>query len=105
MMVAGGVESISLVQNDKRNGYRAKDPRLVEIKGAAYMPMIDTAETVAKRYNISREVQDEYALESQRRTAAAQQAGKYKSEIAPLESVMLVQDKATGEFSKKTVTA
>jgi acetyl-CoA acetyltransferase family protein len=103
VMVAGGVESISLVQNDHRNSYRARDARLVEIKGAAYMPMIDTAEVVAKRYNISRERQDEYSLESQRRTAAAQQAGKYKSEIAPLESVMLVQDKATGEISKKTV--
>jgi acetyl-CoA acetyltransferase family protein len=103
VMVAGGVESISLVQNDHRNSYRARDARLVEIKGAAYMPMIDTAEVVAKRYNISRERQDEYSLESQRRIAAAQQAGKYKSEIAPLESVMLVQDKATGEISKKTV--
>ncbi len=103
VMVAGGVESISLVQNDHRNSYRARDARLLEIKGAAYMTMIDTAETVAKHYNISRERQDEYALESQRRTAAAQQANLFKSEIAPLESVMLVQDKATGEVSKKTV--
>jgi acetyl-CoA C-acetyltransferase len=103
VMAAGGVESISLVQNDHRNAYRARDERIIEIKGAAYMPMIDTAETVAKRYNISRERQDEYALESQRRTAAAQQALKFKDEIAPLESVMLVQDKVTGAISKKTV--
>ena len=75
VMVAGGVESISLVQNDHRNGYRAKDERLIELHPAAYMPMIDTAEVVAKRYNISRERQDAYALESQRRTAAAQLAG------------------------------
>jgi acetyl-CoA acetyltransferase family protein len=67
------------------------------------MPMIDTAETVAKRYNISRERQDEYSLESQRRTAAAQQGLKFKDEIAPLESEMLVQDKATGAISKKSI--
>jgi acetyl-CoA C-acetyltransferase len=103
VMVAGGVESISLVQNDHRNGYRAKDERLVQLNRAAYMPMIDTAETVAKRYNISRERQDEYSLESQRRTAAAQQGLKFKDEIAPLESEMLVQDKATGAISKKSV--
>ncbi len=103
VMVAGGVESISLVQNDHRNGYRAKDERLVQLQGAAYMLMIDTAETVAKRYNISRERQDEYSLESQRRTAAAQQGLKFKDEIAPLESEMLVQDKATGAISKMSV--
>jgi acetyl-CoA C-acetyltransferase len=103
IMAAGGVESISLVQNDHRNGYRAKNERLIELHGAAYMPMIDTAEVVAKRYGISRAAQDEYALESQRRTAAAQAGGKIKDEIAPLESEMLVQDKATGAISKKAV--
>ncbi len=103
VMVAGGVESISLVQNDHRNGYRAKDERLIELHPAVYMPMIDTAEVVAKRYNISRERQDAYALESQRRTAAAQSAGRLKDEIVPIESEMLVQDKATGAISKKTV--
>ena len=71
--VGGGGESISLVQNDKMNTFHAQDPALLEIKGEVYMPMIDTAEVVAKRYNISRERQDEYSLESQRRTAAAQQ--------------------------------
>ncbi len=102
-MVAGGVESISLVQNDHRNSYRAMDETLIALHGAAYMQMVDTAETVAKRYNISRDAQDEYALESQRRTAAAQAEGKLKDEIVPLVSEMLVKDKATGAVSKKTV--
>lgn len=103
VMAAGGVESISLVQNEHRNPHRAKDERLIKLHDAAYMPMIDTAEAVAKRYGISRARQDEYALESQRRTAAAQAAGKFKDEIAPLESEMLVQDKTTGAVSKKMV--
>jgi acetyl-CoA C-acetyltransferase/acetyl-CoA acyltransferase len=103
IMVAGGLESISLVQNDHRNGYRAKNADLLELHASAYMPMIDTAETVSKRYQISRERQDEYALESQRRTAAAQAEGKLMDEIVPLESVMLIQDKATGDFTRKTV--
>jgi len=103
VMVAGGVESISLVQNDHRNSYRAMDETLMALHGAAYMQMVDTAETVAKRYNISREAQDVYALESQRRTAAAQAEGKLKDEIVPLVSEMLVQDKAAGAVSKKTV--
>jgi len=103
VMVAGGVESISLVQNDHRNSYRAMNEGLIKLHGAAYMQMVDTAETVAKRYNISRDAQDEYALESQRRTASAQAEGKLKDEIVPLASEMLVQDKATGAISKKTV--
>ncbi len=103
VMVAGGVESISLVQNDHRNSFRARSADLLKLHGDAYMPMIDTAETVAKRYNISRERQDEYALESQRRTAAAQREGRLKDEIVPLDSVMLVQDKATGDFTRKQV--
>jgi len=103
IMVAGGVESVSLVQNDHRNGYRARNEDLLKLHSSSYMPMIDTAEVVAKRYNISRDRQDEYALESQRRTAAAQHDGKLKDEIVPLESVMLVQDKATGEITRKSV--
>jgi acetyl-CoA C-acetyltransferase/acetyl-CoA acyltransferase len=103
IILAGGVESISLVQNDHRNSFRAKNADLLKLHADAYMPMIDTAETVAKRYGISRERQDEYALESQRRTAAAQAEGKLKDEIVPLESVMLVQDRASGEFSQKPV--
>ncbi|MGN6285769.1 MAG: acetyl-CoA C-acyltransferase [Afipia sp.] len=102
--VGGGGESISLVQNDHANKFHAVDPALVKIKGDVYMPMIDTAEVVAKRYNISREAQDEYSLESQRRTAAAQQGGKFKDEIAPISTSMAVVDKATKEVSFKDVT-
>src|SRR5499427_334327 len=102
--VGGGGESISLVQNDKMNGFHAQDPALLEIKGEVYMPMIDTAEVVAKRYNISRERQDEYSLESQRRVAAAQQGGKFNDELAPITTKMAVTDKATGDVSFKDVT-
>ncbi len=99
--VGGGVESISMVQNEK---FRIEpDPALIEIHEDAYMPMIDTAEVVAKRYGISREAQDEYALQSQQRTAAAQQAGRFDDEIVPLETVKLVKDKETGEIRKERV--
>lgn len=73
--VGGGVDSISLVQNEHMNDYRAQDPWLVEHVPALYMSMLETAEVVAQRYGVSREVQDEYALQSQQRTAAAQAAG------------------------------
>ena len=102
--VGGGGESISLVQNDKINTFHAVDPELQKIKGDVYMQMIDTAEVVAKRYGISRERQDEYALESQRRTAAAQQGGKFKDELAPITTVMGVVDKASGAVTMKEVT-
>ena len=102
--VGGGGESISLVQNDKMNAFQATDAALLEIKGDVYMPMIDTAEIVAKRYGISREKQDEYALESQRRTAAAQQGGKFNDELAPITTKMAVTDKATGNVSFKDIT-
>jgi len=102
--VGGGGESISLVQNDHANTFHAVDPALEKIKGEVYMPMIDTAEVVSKRYNISRERQDEYALESQRRTAAAQQGGKFADELAPIATKMAVVDKATKEVSLKDVT-
>ncbi|MBB1092822.1 acetyl-CoA C-acyltransferase [Rhodopseudomonas pseudopalustris] len=102
--VGGGGESISLVQNDKMNTFHAVDPELQAIKGDVYMAMIDTAEIVAKRYGISREAQDVYALESQRRTAAAQQGGKFNDEIAPIATRMGVVDKATGAVSMKDVT-
>jgi len=101
IMVAGGVEQISLVQNDRQNTYRMKDERLEEIHSAIYMPMIDTAEVVAKRYGIGRDAQDEYALESQRRTAAAQQALKFQDEIVPLETSMLTH--GAGEILRKQV--
>ena len=102
--VAGGGESISLVQNDKMNLFHAVDPELKAIKGDVYMAMLDTAEVVSKRYGISREKQDEYSLESQRRTAAAQQGGRFKDEIAPMSTKMAVADKVTKEISFKDIT-
>lgn len=102
--VGGGGESISLVQNDKMNMFHAVDPALQKIKPDIYMSMLDTAEVVAKRYNISRERQDEYSLESQRRTAAAQQDGRFNDEIAPIATSMAVADKASGAVSFKDFT-
>jgi len=102
--IGGGVESISLVQNDHMNRFRATDDWLVAHKGDVYLPMIDTAEIVAQRYQITREAQDIYALESQRRTAAAQAAGRFDAEIVAFESCMAVTDKATGTISHKAVT-
>ncbi|MBB5052503.1 acetyl-CoA acetyltransferase family protein [Afipia massiliensis] len=102
--VAGGGESISLVQNEHANKFHAVDPELMKIKGDVYMAMLDTAEVVSKRYGISRERQDEYSLESQRRTAAAQQGGRFKDEIAPMTTKMAVADKVTKEISFKDIT-
>ena len=102
--VGGGLESISLVQNDKRNQFRAQDPWLVEHRPDLYMTMIETAEIVAERYQVTREAQDEYALLSQQRTAAAQAEGRLDQEIAPLPSVMRVDNRETGETSFVAVT-
>ncbi|MDP6012092.1 MAG: acetyl-CoA C-acyltransferase [Alphaproteobacteria bacterium] len=104
VMVAGGLDSISLVQNDHQNSYRGHDEWLDEHKPEIYYSMIQTAEVVADRYGISREVQDEYGLQSQMRTAAAQQAGRFDDEIVPLPSVKIVADKETGETSEQAVT-
>ncbi len=104
VVVGGGLESISLVQNEHRNVYRFKDPWLVEHCPALYMSMIETAEIVAERYGVSREAQDAFALLSQQRVAAAQQSGKLDDEIVPLPSVKKVQDKASGEISDQAVT-
>jgi acetyl-CoA C-acetyltransferase len=104
VVVAGGVESISLVQNEHRNKYRAFDPWLTEHRPGIYWPMLHTAELVAERYGISRESQDEFALLSQRRTAAAQEAGRFDQEIVPLPSVQRVLDKETGEVGEEPVT-
>ena len=95
IVVGAGLESISLVQNEHQNQYRATDPNVMKIAGAAYMPMIDTAEVVAKRYNISREVQDEYALQSQQRTAAGQENGKFDDEIVPMPSTKIIFNQET----------
>ncbi|HWD60295.1 MAG TPA: acetyl-CoA C-acyltransferase [Stellaceae bacterium] len=102
--IGGGVESISLVQNDHANKFRAQDPALVEAVPALYMTMLETAEIVSERYGVSREAQDEFALRSQQRTAAAQQAGRFDDEIAAMPSVMLVADRNTGEVSREAVT-
>jgi len=103
-MVAGGLESISLVQNEHRNKFRVPDPNLKRDKPELYMAMIDTAEIVAKRYNISREVQDAYSLESQKRTAAAQEAGRLDAEIAPFKTTKANVDKNTKEVTYQEVT-
>ncbi|HMN43035.1 MAG TPA: acetyl-CoA C-acyltransferase [Povalibacter sp.] len=102
--IGGGVESISLVQNDKMNHFRGADPWLVKHIPQIYMSMLETAETVAERYGVSREAQDEYSLQSQQRTAKAQAEGRYNDEIAPLTSIMQVTDKETGAVSEKEVT-
>jgi acetyl-CoA C-acetyltransferase len=102
--VGGGVESISLVQNDKMNMFRAGDPWLIKHIPQIYMTMIETAEIVAERYGVSREAQDEYSFQSQQRTAMAQAEGRYDAEIAPLTSVMTITDKETGATSEKEVT-
>jgi len=102
--VAGGVESITLVQNEHYNLYRWQDEENLKINPGLYMPMLDTAETVARRYGISREKQDAYGLQSQQRTAAAQAAGRFDAEIVPLSATMAVVDKATGAVTRKPVT-
>ena len=100
--VAAGVEQISVVSPNYNMNLREED-WLTAHHPDLHMPMIDTAETVAKRYGIGREAQDAYALQSQQRTAAAQQAGKFDDEIVPLATMMAVKDKATGEVSDVAV--
>ncbi|MEO0419382.1 MAG: acetyl-CoA C-acyltransferase [Pseudomonadota bacterium] len=102
VVVGGGQESISLVQTPEMRVQ--PDPSLIAMHKDIYMPMLSTAETVAVRYNVSREAQDEYALQSQMRTAAAQQAGAFDDEIVPVSTQMMVKDKETGEISKVDVT-
>ena len=104
VVIGAGLESISLVQNDHRNKFRTVDPNVLALSENAYMPMLQTAEVVAKRYNISRDAQDAYSLQSQQRTAAAQAAGKFDQELAPMESSMGIMNKETGEISYKSVT-
>lgn len=102
--IGGGIESISLVQNDKMNRYRGADPYLLKHMPQIYMSMLETAEIVAERYGISREAQDEYALQSQQRTAQAQAEGRHNAEIVPTTTIMTVTDKETGVTSEKEVT-
>ncbi len=99
VVVAGGIDSISLVQNDKMNGFRAPDPWIRENKPDLHMPMIDTAEVVAKRYGVTRGQQDEYGLQSQQRTAEGQEAGAFDDEIIRMKATKMILDKATGDIS------
>ena len=102
--VGGGLESISLVQNDKMNRFRSADPYLREHLPQIYMTMIETAEIVADKYKVSREAQDEYAFQSQQRTAQAQEQGRFDQELAPLKSIsQVITDKATGATAPKEV--
>jgi acetyl-CoA C-acetyltransferase len=104
IVVAGGLESVSLTQNKHKNSHRAVSKAVLEQSPHMYMPMIETAEVVADRYGISRESQDEYALQSQQRTAAAQESGRFDDEIVPLASVKSVFNKETKEVTYEEVT-
>ena len=101
--VAGGLESISLVQNDHSNKHHIHEDWILKNKPDLYMTMLETAEVVADRYSIKREHMDEYGLQSQLRTAAGQQAGRFDDEIVPLKTIKLVQDKETGKISELEV--
>ena len=103
VIVAGGLESISCVQNET-NTHMRRDPWIDEHKPTLYWNMLQTAETVAKRYNISKDAQDEYGVRSQLRAAAAQAAGKFNDEIVPMTTTMGVADKSTGMISMREVT-
>lgn len=103
-IVAGGVESISLCQNDKINMFRGTNEWIMKNKPELYMAMIETADIVSARYNVSRASQDEYALISQQRVAAGQESGKFDDEIVPFTTSMKVQNKETGEVTDQLVT-
>ena len=104
VVVAAGLESVSLVQNDAFELVsKTTDEAVTRRSAHAYMPMLQTAEVVAGRYNISREAQDEYAMQSQQRTAAAQNTGKFEAELAPMKSTKAVVDKETKEITYKDV--
>ena len=102
VVIGGGVDSISLVQTPKMN--IAPDPQLLAMHKDIYMPMLQTAEIVAQRYGISRDAMDEYGLQSQQRTAAAQAAGRFDDEIVPVTATMAIVDKETKEVTHKEVT-
>jgi acetyl-CoA C-acetyltransferase len=103
VVVAGGVESISLTQNKHLNTFRGRSEAVLTCSPHMYMAMIETAEVVARRYHITREAQDRYALQSQQRVAAAYQAGRFDAEIVPLPSRKLVTDKASGATQAQEV--
>jgi acetyl-CoA C-acetyltransferase len=102
--VAGGVESVSLTQNKFKNAHRSQSQAVLQAMPAAYIPMIETAEVVARRYGISRQAQDDYALQSQQRIAAAQLDGRFDAEIVPLASEKLLFDKEGNVTGREQVT-
>ncbi|KRA29840.1 MULTISPECIES: acetyl-CoA C-acyltransferase [unclassified Nocardioides] len=102
--IGGGVESISLVQNEHYNGHRATDPWLEQHRSDVYWSMLQTAETVAQRYGVTREAQDLMGLQSQQRAIAAVEAGRYDEEIAQITVTSLSRDRETGEVSEREVT-
>ena len=104
VVIAGGLESVSLVQNEHQNTFRAQDPTVLNHAEHAYMSMLETAETVAKRYGIDREAQDRFGVRSQARTAIAQQAGKYVDEVVPISTTKMLVNKETGEVGYEEVT-
>jgi acetyl-CoA C-acetyltransferase len=104
VMVAGGMESVSLTQNEHSNVFHARNEWLTENKPAIYDPMLKTAETVATRYGITREQMDEYGYQSQMRTAAAQEAGRFDKEIVPMTTTKILVNKETGETLEEEVT-
>jgi len=103
-VVGGGLESISLVQNENMNIHRLVDEQLIAMHPAIFMPMLQTAEVVAKRYNISRDAMDEYGLQSQQRTAAGYEAGKFDDELVPVTCKRITWDKETGEQGEAEAT-
>ena len=103
-VVGGGLDSISLVQNEKMNMHRAADPELMAMHPSIHMPMLQTAEIVAQRYNISRDAMDEYGLQSQQRTAAAYEAGRYADELVDVTCTKIHVNKETGESMEEEVT-
>jgi len=104
IVIGGGLESISLVQNEHYNRYRASDPNVLEAAPDIYMSMLETAEVVTRRYGISRERQDEYAVLSQQRTARGQQNGAFDDEIVPMKASMGIKDRDSGEVSFRAVS-
>jgi acetyl-CoA C-acetyltransferase len=103
-VIGGGLESVSLVQNEHMNVHRMVDPGLMEMHPHIHMPMLQTAEVVADRYQISRDAMDEYGLQSQQRTAAAYEAGRYADELVPVTCNRIVWNKETGEQSEAEAT-
>ena len=104
VVVAGGLESVSLVQNEHQNTFRMKDPKVLDHAEHAYMTMLETAETVAKRYGIEREEMDRYGVQSQARTAQAQAEGRYEAEVVPMSATKMLVNKETGEVGYQELT-